>query len=551
MADNGFDIAGYIQQALEQKNLIDTTTQELRHLQIQNTDLTDQMVTSIMGGTDANGETPLSLQTKKLAELETQKKKDEFYTYIGMNDSGAAKLTNNLADTFVKSTKEAQATAADLKQRKSVGLLDNPLGYFWNQLIIPDQEIKLQGQLDEAKIASDALQKVNAAAQQTAATEKMFEKSMTEASIDSQVAGLQANLATKAISARMAANQSNAHDLVTIMNANAQQLQTIGAVIQMRNSEEHLQMQRESAAREQARFNEWQQDVKAKKEYEQEWLGYINKGAEIAGMAPLDSRKAISMLRSGQQLPSQVQKLAELGFVNSKAGMENKLGATPWSVRDAVVTLNLPVTPQVADIYRTAEERVAAEAATNPALAKDKAARELRFNQLVKDINEGRNKVVNPLDQSNPYLIPSLKFMAETSPEFQNSKLYKVLAPQIANGFNTQDSNRIIEAGIEAVKTGKMTISELSTDLVNYHSQAIKANNAQAQFYKFGLNEQEHYVIRPQTSGGILKGFFKDKPTDMTSKQQVDEYLIRRFIPQFKSHLQQVQRNVNEYWENK
>ena len=79
MADTGFDIGSYVQAAGIQQKLVDSTTQALKTIAVQSADFTDQIVGLITGGTDERGETALSLETKKLGELEAQNRKSAFY----------------------------------------------------------------------------------------------------------------------------------------------------------------------------------------------------------------------------------------------------------------------------------------------------------------------------------------------------------------------------------------------------------------------------------------------------------------------------------------
>jgi hypothetical protein len=125
-----------------------------------------------------------------------------------------------------------------------------------------------------------------------------------------------------------------------------------------------------------------------------------------------------------------------------------------------------------------------------------------------------------------------------------NSKLYKSIRDK--NSTNSNDKRavsdeEVITAAAELIAKKELSPAEAAKQTVDYFSAAVVTNNATEQFAKFGLPEQESYVV-PVRNGGRKTGFIAaqtkvDKagkvvndfvPFDLTSEAKVRALLLTR-----------------------
>ena len=189
MATNSsdFSLAGIMQSASSVLSTLRDSTATLEALSREGTTVSEAMAKAVAAGTDANGDTALSLETRKLGELEAQQKKSEFYAAIGMDAQGQAKISNQLATAFKENVQRSLETAQSIRERESVGLLDNPLAWIVNQLILPDERNALDANMQEGNVIKASMNQLNNALQQTAQSEAAYAKTISAVSVDSQV----------------------------------------------------------------------------------------------------------------------------------------------------------------------------------------------------------------------------------------------------------------------------------------------------------------------------------------------------------------------------
>lgn len=235
-----FSLASIMQSASSAFSELQSGVEEIKSLSGQSIIVADALAQALANGTNAQGETALSLKTKELGELETQKNKSDFWAALGMDAEGNAKISNQLATSLQENIARSTEIAKSVRERESVGLLDNPLAYIWNQIVLPDERNALAASLQEGDVLKTSLASVNQALQQTAQSEALYTKTRTAASIDSKIAGIESDFQAKALKARYDALQMNAHNVETIMKAPMQVLDFQARIVGLRNQEEHM-----------------------------------------------------------------------------------------------------------------------------------------------------------------------------------------------------------------------------------------------------------------------------------------------------------------------
>lgn len=518
-----FDLGGLMKASGEQAALIANTQKQMSTMADQTAEAGDAMAAAVRAGSvDKEGNTVLSIQTAALGKLDAQKNRDAYRIAIGDDPTSAARLSLKLADNFAQAALAVQDQAKVVAEKQSVGLFDNPLQFLVNQITLPDENNKLAGLKTQEVAASFAAKEMQAMMSAQAKVESEYSKTLSEASIDSLASAAKNDLEAKAQQARISALASNAHMLQNVMSAGQTQLQNLNRVIEARNSAEHLAMARETHSNELKKFATWEQDNKDKKEFEEQLVGFYNEGAKQAGRAPLGPAQ-IKTLR--QIDPKQFQEFVELGYANTSTGM-SVLGTSPARVVAFSNAAKIQLPPDIQAVYDGAYVRVKSDPLLDK---KDGAAVGAAINKEVKRTATELQAIPDWTAASNPYVLATPKVLG-TSPNVAKTALWqKILAPQVEQGLNTSDPNRIVSLGIEAVTRGDITPKELSDGLVRYYTTGMSANNAQRQFNKHALPEATQVKARLELPGASPFGVLKAE-TDMTDSTSVNNYIAKRLV---------------------
>lgn len=527
-----FTTAGAAQAATEHTDLVSSTMEALSALTQQGVEAGNALVAAVSAGTDSRGDTPLSLETRKLGELEAQNKNAEFYASLGMDLQGQAKLSNALGAAFQQNTRQALEQAQSIQERESVGLLDNPLGYIWNQLILPEEKSALEATMKTGEVIKGSMNQLNKALEENAKSEATYATKITAASVDSQVRGLQANINAQAAQARMQAIQMNSHDLVTVLAADKQKLETISQVVQMRNSDEHLALAKEAAAQGRARFEQWQLDQKDTEDYITEMYNLANDTAKKLGKPEL-TRKEVALAMKGKAQPGlqqTIQAYAQAGYINRDSGaLGIAYGETPTAALDFSVATKTPIPTAIGDIYSYASGKIKELVTAGKIDGKNKAILDSEMNRLVDTRTKELISNIDSRDASNPYRIPDMKVLA-ASEAVKNTALFKnMLSTEVnAGGLTATDPDTLISKGMVAVSQGKLTLGQLAQDITTFYKAGIQANNTEKQFIRYGMPEQSTYKTKVAGAGSLtLFATPEQTVVDMTDLTQVNAVLAK------------------------
>ena len=540
---NDFSLAGIMRSATSAFDKIQDSVSTLESLSTQGNTIADAMANAISRSTDANGDTALSLQTRKLAELETQKQKADLQVAIGMDGEGNAKLSNKLAAKFQETALAELQQAQSIRERESVGLLDNPLAYIFNQIVLPDERNALGAIQAEKAAISSSMNQLNTFMQQSAKTENEYAKTMSAASVDSQVAGLQASFDARALKARMDAINLNAHNVQTVMQATQHQIDFQAKVAQIRNSEEHMQLARETANRERIKFNKWLEDEKDLDNAIADVTKYANATAKSLGR-PEFSAKQVELAMKGKSgvpgLVEQIKAYAQTGYINESSGAIGARYGENFSNSMAFATeVKVHVPEAVNAIGAQAWAAVQAKIAAGTLPKNDKKAIETALNSEVDALAKKWNKEIDAKVQTNPFNAPALPVLLQQQ-EVANSTLGKILSVQVKAGNLKEAAPDIIfEKGIEAFKQGQISLPELAANIRTMYQTASLYNNQQNQIERFGIPAQIGYNaklnipgIKINANGAYrtlnLFGPAPERVYDLTNLAKVNEVLIKK-----------------------
>lgn len=480
MADFGI---GALQQAASQAQA--TNADSIAKLKQNSSDFAKvgaDFISSILSGTDSNGDTALSLQARKLGELDAQQKEQEFRGAVGDSGDAQYRISSILANNWQQATIKAQQQQQEIAKKEQVQFLDDPLQWLMNYITLPDEKNALQGNLDTANQAATSIQNLNSMMSAKAQVENQYAQKLTQASIDSQVAGMQANLQAKADQAKMAVIENQSQLLTTVMSATEQQVNNIAKVIQARESEAHLALAESQFAMEKQKFGIWLKDYKDTQDQQAQLTDWYNKGAAISGMPTLNTNRIKMAMQLGGDAAKKIQAVVELGFRNASSGTQN-FGPNPAVAANATHTIGVNTPAPVADIYARARSQMQQD----PSFAnakKDPAALDSLFNKYVGKIVADRQSRPNYNDPTDPYAPASTKIMAQ-NPALASTPLFKNVI--IPNGIDTSDPQKLAELGLAAVKAGKISAGDFATGMAYYYNNATQASTANNQLVKYGL----------------------------------------------------------------
>lgn len=540
---NDFSLAGIMQSATSAFDKIQSSVATLESLSVQGNTVADAMAAAISQSTDANGDTALSLQTRKLAELQTQKNKADLQVAIGMDGEGNARLSNKLAAKFQETALAEMDQAQSIRERESVGLLDNPLAYLFNQIILPDERNKLAAIQGEKAAVQNSMQTLNSFMQQTARTEAEFAQTMTAASVDSQVAGMEAGLQARALKARMDAINFNAHNVREVIGATQQQIDFQAKVAQIRNSEEHMQLAREAASRERVKFNKWLEDEKDTDAAIAQVTQYANATARAMGRPEFSSKQVELAMKGKSGVPGlveQIKAFAQTGYVNENSGaIGARYGENFSSSMEFAQNVKTRVPEVVSSIGQQAWAVVKSKVDAGLLPKNDKKAVESALNAEVDALAKKWNKEIDAKDGRNPFNAPALPVLLQQK-EVANSTLGKILSVQVAaGGLKEAAPDVVFEKGLEAFRSGQISLPELAANIRTLYSSAALYNNQQNQIERFGIPGQVGYnaklnipgvVIGPQGAYRTLNIFGpkQENTYNLTDLSAVNRALIKK-----------------------
>jgi hypothetical protein len=459
-------------------------------------DVGNELVDFLSGGfIPGTQDTPLSLKTKKLSELEVQTRKQEMLTAAQMSGEGAARVTNILAESLTNQAKERERLNAEYMAKQSVSFLDSPLDWLMNQVTAPFEEEKLAATDARMARTADSIKKINDGLQQTAVTENEYAKKFTAASVESVATAAQNELNATVANARLQSLRLSAQGVKELFSFDSVGVDNAFKANQVKNSEEQLRLSRESHALARQRAELEFKQIKEKEEFKDYVAAAMNKAIVDSGGNAVSPSQAFMLINS----PGAVGKQAQLMFEVGSAAIMNKgvlrLGDNPVEVLTTMQKLNIPEPKDsqqrlVLDLVGKSYEA----AKLQPGVKEGKMSEQVAANEALKSKVRDYNTNIDSRDKTNPYIAPPLTVLSQ-SRAVANTALYsKVLAPLVtAGGLKESEPKEIAKLALDGVKAGKLTAAEFVQGMTTLYKVAAEANNQKAQFEKFGVPAQTSY----------------------------------------------------------
>lgn len=500
----------------------------LSDIYLQISSIADELVNTAQAGL-IQGETKESFAAKEIGALELQNKKQQFSQSLN-NGEGFEAFNARLTQQLVEAVNQRNTAAEIVRQKESVGLFDDPLGFLFNQLTIDDDYAALKGADQKVQAASSGLQAINAQMQHTSQTFNEYAITRTAAATDSKIAAFEQELKAKGLGARIQALQTNAHGIEAVFRMNEQQLDAAFKLHQIAVADENRAEARDDRTLRKMMLQEKLQELQDKEEGKQFKVQAIRYALEREGTPTEIAAAQVNTGNVDRLLTDAVTKkrygtLYELGTDALANNGVVRYGNSPTEVLMTMQSLKLQprneVQKTLVDLAFNADKAAAMQA------GKDMNARVASSSELYVKTLKAKQSAIDPKDGSNPYQAPPLSVLAQ-SEAVKNSALYqKVFAPQIAAGVqDTNDATQITNQAIAAAKAGTITFAELDYGLKNFYSAAVRLNSEQNQYEKFGAPDQIAFRAKLPIAGPNTAGL--SSIVDLTNDEARKMYLLRR-----------------------
>jgi len=501
MGAGKFDLASILDSSADAVQHLGTSIQDMLQNQVEQSKTAEEKQQAILGSYDARGETALSANIRLTGILQEQTKKQSLYDSL-YNGGGFTKLATAQARQYDAVMSEAQKTAADLAEKKSVGLLDDPLAYVYNAVLgIPEASQKLQGQVQQAAVLKQRLTDTADLMDRSAKVELDYKTTINQAAVDSLTSAAQSDITARAASAKLAALQSNAQSIAQVSSMLGQQVDMAYKAHSAINQDEQLALHRKSAAMEETRFEEWRKEKRDLAVTREQEVLFFNVGAASLGLPQVDSGTRLEMLKRVN--PEGVVSAMKAGFVLSATGATGSLAGSPSSV-DHLFNKTGAQVPALEENSRRvivtaeADYKNAIKAGTDQE-PRTPEERDKLLDKYVAIRMRSYNTSIDLDNMSNPTNPAPPAVMAQQA-AVKETKLYKVvLAPLIAaDALKESDPKLLFAAGMEAVAKGDMKFGEVISDLARYYQTAHALNLTQANYTKYSL-------VAPQTMTATMQ----------------------------------------------
>lgn len=447
---------------------------------------------------DNNNETTVSLaeklQQQRLATALVRKIGDAAH-YTGVDSilvDASAKMAAALQDAISASER------IDAVESKS--FMDDPLGWFKNQ-IIPDPAYReYEAAASKFNLLSQGIVATSNTLQEVATTIPALKEPLSVAAEKSIVNALDNKLKFDKAQIEVRAHELDADAFNVLWNATAQQAQNY-------ESSMRLAMARHSMDQKDA-TQEAKELAKQGEDQLMETIGLGYKAFHGVDMPELALNDFKVMLKTGQPLRTEYGKYIQRGqqvlAMDPKDPMLSAYGFTPAEAAENIQALRIKLSPAAQRTLQDVIVPAQQEAIMSPEYKQAKTVQERNeiVNAAVKTYVSNRTKNMDDRDGSNPFLMLPLKAFDDPSTTgaqiVKGTNLWKkVFAEDVKAGkYNKLDHQQIFDAVATAVQAKKITALEAANDLTTITAFSKLINSQARLFGKFGIEPSADYLVR-------------------------------------------------------
>jgi hypothetical protein len=421
----------------------------------------------------------------------------------GVKPGSDSDILFKLGQQFQQAEAKRAMHQAQIEEKQSVGLIENPLQYLINQFTV-NQDIANYNVADEdAKHAMAAMQQVNTGMQETAKTEAAISSkvSIGANAAKVQIARTQADVA--AGEASLKAIQYGTDRLNAEMNMTTAQANMIYSDQAAQREAERLRIAHEELALHKKDRAEKKQMEDMSFEY---YLDRVNKGRALRGLSPMDTKGLdVKNLRMLILTKSPIGKEFQVDFENGDKPAPI-LASTPFEAHQIDVHLGVNWTADQASIkavFQKAQQNVDAilrsgqydsldekgVVVRKPIDRADKTLPQALFNQQVAALvaEDQKDATRSSSDRENMFAVPSVGMILKTSKLVaENPVIKQVITPQVVAGNNLSVSDSIKQINA-AVGNGAVKFDDAMVAMSYLVQQGQSMNLASKNLERFGI----------------------------------------------------------------
>lgn len=469
-------------------------------------------------------------QQQAKAALETQQVITELSTAIGGNPKEQNYRKLDWARTFQQETDAAIAKSKQVEQLDAVSFFDNPLAYIPNQLEADNLDQQVASHEQTAKIASEALQKMN-----------MLQMSGAEAAIktaetvtkETQAAQLKMKAAEDLVNSNKLQIENaskNVHMIDAMSVGNLRAIELNMKPFELQKSEEAMSMHRQQLDMAVKNFNldiEMKNFAKQEKERQLESEQQVRNIA-VDALARTGNTAAINQVpeagKGFQQymanLPKDTKEAMQFIALNSATRgynvYGNGVGEATFNLDNLGGGANMPPETKKGIEFLANMKAIAYEAkASDGSRIIGKGAKK---DAIIGAINIKAKPFIEAAianAESGIYAAPPLGVLSGMPEVIKTPMWQKVFKPLVENGDGDSSFQAILDKTNAVVESGDITRRDQLEGISTLAKYFVIYNNKIAQLPGLGLPVQESYNVR-----------YGDNTLDISKKEQLAKILL-------------------------
>lgn len=500
----------------------------------------------------AAGESDAIVTEQKMSgELKAQENKRAFATSVGSNMDVSSEIMSSLGLQLRQASIEAIKAKDIVAQKQSVGLFDNPLEYFINQITIGDDINRAEAVQGKADQIAQSLAQINASTQSTAQTQNAIAQTTSAAAVQAGVASVRQKAAEQAAIIEQQNLLYNVQGIEKVQALNQQQLSNMFAAKTAINSEKSLENAQATLAitRENHRIalEERRERIEAKKAsvQEVEEIGNtINSGRAILGLAPIPAGKAIQLMKIGGELGNSIKDQYAKGAIAESTGIK-VISDNPGKAALTIAQSQAPLAPAMKPVKDLLMQSLSAVANGTvkganglPVDTKNLQAVTSATNDAVR--LQARNMAGNIKvgDANNIYAPPTYQSLIEAAPAVKDTALFQqVLAPLVTTGLTDINPTQVLTLTSQAVAKGQLPFNTAVQDIKTLFSGVAMVNNVTKDYVRVGLPAQNSYntsvsIVNANTPNVLSFTTTQNLKVNMLDTTQINSLLSKQMAAQ-------------------
>lgn len=467
------------------------------------------------GISDGRGgrDTAITVQAEEMAALNAQNQTRKAATAMGSNMDDASEILTQLSSEVRSSAVNAIDKAKIVDEKASVGLLDNPIKYIYNQITMDHSIEEANAAKNRFVTADAALTRVQNLTQELPKTAAAIAATRSAATVESKITAVQSAVDANVARIKIENADKDIAGIGQLQAMSAQQIQALGTAYSAKNAAEHLAISKATLKLHQdeadRRTKEWNEKMEKKALDEQETkdlAGYVSNGLAQMGykeLATAPHSKIIQLLKLKDPIYMDALKIGMTAATTGKPGLSDD----PAQVARVIVQHKVPLDPsqeKIKEIYKQAISDAA-----NPAMAVKAGVDVSKMDQvtkyagkLVSEKAAHQHGNIDHRDQSNIYAPPPIEAVVAI-PAVANSNWYKeVLSSQVA-GIKETNPELLIALTSDAVKAKKISYKDASQGLHVFFTASAGLNNVTRNYKGLGLPQQTAFNVSLDNSFGF------------------------------------------------